>query len=104
RVIEQDILDLARDSGVKAGQWLVENEQLRLVQQAARERRLLLHAAREAFATLITMCPQVELFEQLLGAPLGALGVHAPEAGDEGQVLDRGELVVKERLVGNPGD
>jgi hypothetical protein len=46
------------------------------------------------------MCPQVELLEQLLGTPLGELGVHAPEAGDEGQVLDRGELVVKERLVG----
>ena len=45
RVIQQNILDLARDGGVKAGQRLVENEQLRLVQQAARERRLLLHAA-----------------------------------------------------------
>src|SRR5262249_48913344 len=94
RSVVQQVLDLARDRGVEAGQRLVEDQQLGIVQERAGERRLLFHAARKALAALVAVRPQVEALEQLLARSRDALGVHAPEAADESEVFDRRELVV----------
>ena len=55
-------------------------------------------------APLVAVLPQVEPLEQFLAPPFGRAGIHAPEPGNESEVLDRRELVVEQRLVGDPGD
>ena len=87
-----------------AGQRLVEHEKLGVVNQRAGERRLLLHAAGKALATLAAMRPQAELGEQKLAFFARNSGFDAPQARDEFQVFERIELVIEHRLVGQPGD
>ena len=101
----QKVLHLAGDGGVEPGQRLVEDQELRIVDQGARERRLLLHAARKAFAAGVAVLPEAEPFEQFFGARISrGRGRNAPEAGDEFQIFERGQLVVEHRLVRQPGD
>ena len=74
-----------------------------IVDQRARERHLLLHAAREALAAHVGVSGKLENLEQLGGVALGPLALDAPQPGDELEVLQRRELVVDHRLVGEPG-
>src|SRR5262249_13158281 len=104
RAVVQQVLDLARDRRIEAGQRFVEDQQPGIVQERAGERRLLFHAARKTLAALVAVRPQVEALEQLLARSLDALRVHAPEAADAGEAFDRRELVVEQRLVRHPGD
>ena len=93
-----------RCAGVEAGERLVEHQQLRLVDQGAGEDGFLLHAAREGLAAIIAVVPQAEKFEQAFGIGAGGGGIDAPEAGDEFEIFPRGELVIEQGLVRQPGD
>ncbi len=70
----------------------------------AGEGQPLLHAARKSFAALATMRPETEAFEQLFREPLGPSALDRPKAGDEFEILERVEFVVKHRFVGQPRD
>lgn len=50
------------------------------------------------------LVPQRQAFQQRFGARLRIGSGHAPQAGDEGEIFDRGQLVVQQWLVGEPGD
>ena len=54
----QNILDLAGGGGVEAGQRLVEHQQARLMNERARQRHLLLHAARKSLAAIAPVRPK----------------------------------------------
>ena len=99
-----EVFDLPRGSGVETGQRLVEHEELGVVNQRAGERRLLLHAAGKALATLAAVGPKAELGEQELAFFARNRRFDAPQARDEFQVFERIELVIEHRLVGQPGD
>ena len=71
--------------------------------QRAGERHLLLHAARETLAALAGVAFEAEHAEQFVGALFGDARRHAPQARDEFEIFDRGQLVVEHRLVRQPG-
>ena len=81
---------------------LVEDQQLRLVEQCAAEREPLRHAARERRHALVSRLPEPEALEQHARAlpPLG----HPVEAAVEIEVLERSQLAVAERLVAEEPD
>ena len=82
---------------VEAGERLVEEHELRLVQQHAAEREPLQHPARERARALVARVPETEPLEQHAD-PLAPLG-HAIEPPVQVEVLERGQLAVDERLV-----
>ena len=65
---------------------------------------LLIHAARECLTAIVAVVPQAEQAQQLFRALCGSRGVDAPEASDEFEIFPRGQLVVEQRLVRQPGD
>ena len=100
----QQVLHLACNGGIQPGERLIEDQQLRIVDQRAGQRRLLLHAARKTLAALVAMRPQVQPLEQLTRIARRNLRIHAPQAGHELQIFHHRELVVEQRLVRQPGD
>ena len=87
---------------VERAERLVEDEQLRVVQQRPAEREPLEHAARERVGPLVARVPEPEALEQHPD-PLPALG-HAVQPAVEVEVLERGQLAVDERLVAEEPD
>jgi hypothetical protein len=76
---------------------LVEQQQRRLVEQRAGERHALLHAARERVDLVVGAMCEIDELEQL---PRPAARVGDREAaGEELQVLARGEILVERRLL-----
>ena len=98
----EHVLDLPRGAGVEAGQRLVEDDQARVVDQRAGQRHLLAHAAREALAALVGVRSEAQPVDQLGGGRGGLGPIDAPQAGDEFEILERRQLVVDHRLVGEP--
>src|SRR5688572_21680361 len=82
---------------VEPGVRLVEQEELRLVQERPAEGEPLQHPARVGAGPLVSRVPQREALEQHPD-PLARLG-HAIEPRVEAEVLDGGELAVHQRLV-----
>ena len=87
---------------VEGGVWLVEHEQLRVVEERAAEGEPLGHAARVRADALAASVPQPEPLEQHPDA-LAPLG-NAVEAPEEVEVLERRELAVEDRLVADVAD
>ena len=81
---------------------LVEQQQLRLVQEHAAKTETLLHAARERRDARVADVPEAEALEQHPDA-LAALG-QPIEPREERQVLERRQLAVDERLVAEIAD
>ena len=79
--------------GVEAGERLVEQEQLGLVQERAAEREPLHHAAREVGYARAPLVPEAEALEQHADA-LAPLA-DAVEASVELEVLERRQLAVE---------
>jgi hypothetical protein len=76
---------------------LVENQEVRLVQQRPAERQPLQHAARKRTGARVPRIPEAKALEQhaCAFAPLG----HPVETPVEIEVLERSQLPVDERLV-----
>src|SRR6187200_638634 len=87
---------------VQPAERLVEDQQLRSVQQRAAEREALQLTARELGRALASRVPESEALEQHPD-PLAPLG-HAVEAAVEVEVLERGQLEVDERFVAEEAD
>jgi hypothetical protein len=88
--------------GVEAGQRLVEDQELRFVDQRAGQRQLLLHAAREPSVSSCACWPGPAT-RAVARARLGRLALDAPQAGHEFQVLGRLELPVQHGIVRQVG-
>ena len=93
----QQAPELAARHRVDARGRLVEQDDLRLVHQRARERQLLLHAARQALGQPRPERRQLHHVEQ----PVPALAVvrHAVDLGEEGDVLVDREVAVEAELL-----
>ncbi len=71
--------------------------------RGASQRHFLPHSLREALAAGTSLRLEIEQLDEMLGPRRGVRFIHAPEAGDEFEVLDGIELVVDQWLVGHPG-
>ena len=91
-----------RAGRVERVERLVEDQELRLVEEHAAEPEPLAHAAREGRDALVAHLPEPEALEQHADA-LAALG-HAVERREQMQVLERRQLAVDERLVAEVAD
>jgi hypothetical protein len=88
--------------GVEARERLVEQHELRVVEERAAEGEALLHPAREGRDPGVALLPEAEALEQHADAL--APFRDAVEAAVELEVLERGELAVDERLVREVAD
>ena len=86
---------------VEAGERLVEDDQLGIVQQRGRQQHLLPHAFRERRQRRVLIVFEAEQFQEALDLRLEHRVVHAAQAADQAQVLRRGEVRVEKRLFGN---
>src|SRR6058998_1301421 len=95
-------LEQRRAVGVERLERLVEEQQLRLVQQRAAEREPLEHPARERPRAVVADLPEPEALEEHAD-PLAALR-NPVEPAEEVQVLDRRQLAIHEWLVREEAD
>ncbi len=87
---------------VEARERLVQQEQLRLVQERAAERKPLPHSLRVRGDPFVANLPQPIALEQHPDALLAL--AHPIQAAVQLEVLERGELLVDERLVADVAD
>ena len=87
---------------VERVEGLVEQQQLGLVEQRAAKREPLRHPAGEGADPLVANPPEAESLQEH-PAPLATL-LNAVEATVEVEVLERRQLAVDERLVGEEAD
>jgi hypothetical protein len=87
---------------IEAGERLVEQEGARLVEEAARDRQLLPHAARQLGRQRLALARELHLREQRPDPRLRV--AHAVEPRHEAQVLLHREVVEQLRLVGHEGE
>ena len=89
---------------VEVGVGLVEEEQLRLVQDAAADRQPLAHPRGELGDPLVGAPLHPDRGEQLGDPALGPLAPDPVQPGVEGEVLAAAEVAVEERLVAEVAD
>ena len=94
--------ELAPGLGVDAGGGLVEQEQLRLVQDGGGQRQALLPAARERPRELALAVGETQPLERF-GHPLPT-SVHGVEPGDEAEILLDAEILVEAEALGHVAD
>ena len=90
--------------GVEVGVGLVEQQQLRLVQDAAADRQPLAHPGRELGDALVGAALHPDRLEQLVDPRLRAPPSSPVQAGVEAQVLAAAEVAVEQRLVAEVAD
>ena len=88
--------------GIEPGEGLIEQERGWRVEEAARDRELLPHAAGERGRKCAALLEQLHLDEQRLDSR-GRIG-NAVEASDEPEMLFDGEMLEQLWLVGNEGE
>ena len=88
--------------GVEAGIGLVQQQQVRVVEERAAERQPLHHPTREVGHPCAPLVPEAEALEQHPD-PLAPFG-HAVEATVELEVLERRQLAVEPRVVAEKAD
>ena len=100
--LSQRPLEDANSLRVEAGERLVEQDRLRIVQVAAADGQLLPHAAREVAGRRVEFRGQLELVEQREG--LGAGIGDSVDARVEREVLFDGQVGKQRRIVGHEGE
>src|SRR5712692_10948942 len=71
---------------IKPGSWLIQKEDLWLVDQGAGKSHFLLHALRETCHLFIAVRRQVEKLQQFIDTPASCSGRHPIQAAEEIQV------------------
>lgn len=98
RALEDGVFHPADAEGIEAGERLVEEHDLRGVEQAARDRELLFHAAGELAGKLVGFVGDLELLKKRLRERF--VVADAVDAGDEIEVLTDGEIIEEPGFVG----
>ncbi len=100
----QDLLDQAGADRVQAGERLVDDDQIRLVQEGGDDLRLLLHALAQLLNLLVAMLGQLEPFQPAAQTAASHPLVHPLEGGqvDEGGVQPG--VFVQPSLFGHVAD
>src|SRR5439155_9760087 len=89
----EEFPELAARYGVNAGGRLVEQQELRLVYERARERELLLHPARQSIGAASPERRELRHLEQPIACVL--VPAHAVDLGKEGDVLVDRQVAVE---------
>ena len=84
---------------VEARGWLVEKEQLRLVDQRAGDRQTPLHAPRQRLDLVVLALGELGKVEELVGATAALVSRQAEVAAVQDEVLADGQLRVKRVLL-----
>src|SRR5699024_9749616 len=90
--------------GVEPGERLVEDEDLRGVDEGGGDLDLLLVTGADRFEGVGRFAPELELFEQLETASLRRLSGQAVEAGEVDELIDDRHLRVEAALFGHIAD
>ena len=98
----QQILYVTRRGGIEPGQRLVQDQQSGIMDQRPGQHRLLPHATRKPAASFVPVLPQAEPLEQFARSHGGNLRIHAPEPGDEFEILQRCQQIVEQRFFRQP--
>jgi hypothetical protein len=104
RVLAKQILERARRFRVQADHRLVDDDDLRLVHERARDDELLPHAMAVTLDELIAPLLEIEQRQQLSPSALDVGAALPVQPRDEAQELDAGELLVDERAVGDEAE
>ena len=83
---------------------LVEQHELRVVDEGAGNREALLHAAREGTSTIVRAMVELDQAQQLVDASARFRSLQPVQARKERQVLTCGQIAVKHRLVRDETD
>ncbi len=94
--------ELATGAGIDAGGRLVQEQQLRVVQQAGRERQALLPAPRERSRQLFAPLRETEALERIVDASLAVR--QSVDAPDELEVLRDRKILVETESLGHVAD
>src|SRR5690606_12108637 len=89
---------------VEADPGLVDDDDLRAMEEAAREREPLAHSVGEGLDEPMRLLLEREDPEELAPERAHLLGRHAIETSDEVEILPTGELPVEEGVVGDVAD
>ncbi len=98
---DDELADRARRKWVQSGRRLVQENDLRLVQQRSRERDLLLHAARKAGDACGAQFVKIEQTQQLVDASSASIVVEPIDAPEKVQITPGRHLIVQARCVGH---
>ena len=101
---EEEVLDDPGAPGVEADQGLVDDQDLRVVDQGRGEDDALLHPVGVVLGELVDVVAHLEGLDQLGDPPGRDLGVEAVHLDDEAEELAAGQLLVEIGLVGDVGD
>ena len=85
--LPEELAELDPGARVQPGSRLVEEQDLRIVDERVGEAEPLLHAAREALDVGVPLVAQVDEIEQVADHPAPPVGRDAIAAGEEVQVL-----------------
>ena len=99
-LLEDEIADLLPTDGVEAAHRLIEDDELRIVQERLRQADALGHALAEAPDRSIDGVGQAHLRDHLVGAPLARLLVHPAEASAQIEELVRLQVLVHVGVLG----
>ena len=89
---------------VEAHQWLIHNQNGRVVQQGGGEDRSLLHAVRITLRQLVGKPAKAEPLDLTVDRPRGLSARHAVHLGDELKELAPRQFVIEVGLVGHIAD
>ena len=98
----EELPEVAPRDGVDAGGRLVEDEELRRVDEGADEGELLLHAAGEPVGEAVAERRHAHHLEQRV--PARGIAAHVVDLGEEGHVLVHGEVAVERELLREVAD
>jgi len=89
---------------IETGKRLIQDDQIRIVQQRRRDEHALPHPLREGSHGAIAAVVQLKQSQQVWNLFLERDTRKPAKARDEREVLNRGEVCIKERLLGNVAD
>ena len=98
-LLEDEVLQEARVDGVEAGEGLVEDDEVGLVDDRRRELHLLLHALRQVAGVGLRVGGEADAFEPRVRAPRRLGLVEPANGGEERQLLGHLHLGVEAALL-----
>src|SRR6185295_18500012 len=103
-VLAEQIAEQLLVDGIEAGEGLVEDQQVRLVEHGADELHLLLHALRQLLDFLLRPLGEVHPLEPALDVRQGPRALQAADLGQEEELVERRHLAVEAAFLGQVAD
>jgi hypothetical protein len=102
--VDEGVLQEGGVDGIEAGEGLVHDDEVGLVEEGGDELDLLLHALGEVFGALVDGLSDLEAVAPDVGALAGGGGVEAVKLAEEDELVHDLHLLVKAALFGEVAD